>query len=1054
MRHKSRYRVLACLVAGTLLGTAVQATAASAAAAPQLGGSLTLITGDRLRVLTGPRGELVIHVLPTPGREHVGFLREGTTLVPSDAQPLVDTGRLDPRLFDLSTLPRDRPAPVIVTDTGPIARTPLPGTGLRALPSVDGAALTPEPGFWNWFTASGASVWLDGVSKPALDVSVPQIGAPTAWENGYTGRGVTVGVLDTGIDGAHPDLVGKVVETNDFTGTGTADLVGHGTHVAGIIAGTGAASSGRYRGVAPDADLISGKVCTAIGCQDSAVIAGLEWIAPKVRVANLSLGGGYSDGTDPVSRAVNTLTARYGTLFVASAGNDRSLGNPDPLASVTTPAAADSALAVGSVTKEDTTSPFSPRQPRKRDYAVKPDIAAPGSDIVSARVPGTPAGDTAPVDEHYAALSGTSFAAPHVSGAAALLAQRRPGWTADRLKSVLVSSAEPTAEVFEQGAGRVDAARAVEQQVSAVGGGVGYGFVPWPRAGRLSKVVTYRNDGDAAADLVLSSDNPMFVPAVDRVSVPAHGTVEVTVYADTAGKAPERQSGRLTARGDGVVVRTGLTAVLEAESYNVTVTLKGRTGATASTVTKAVNVDTGAAVGVRLVNGTGLARVPKGRYDFQAIEVAASGEVSLVARPGVAVDRDSAVALDASGGRLVSTSVDGARATQVSGELSLVSGQASGERTSALAWFSQSGQKVYLVPTQGEVTDHTFLLAHRAILEAPGSVYHLVFVSKGNIPDGRFTVRPRDLARVDARYYAQGAASKSLRADYALLDAPGVNTGALQVRDTPIPGRRTEYFTTGPTWQHVVAVFPEDTSDSESTVAYRSYRPGQYTTHWNRAPLSPSLGAPEIGFGVARVGDQLSVAVSPLSSGDPDQSTVLPVAATGTTDLSRDGVSLGHSDLPGFGSFTIPDAPGQYTLRTTVDRVVPWSVLGTHADITWTFHEAGAGTTTPPPLLAVRTSAEVDDQGTARPGTYLPLRLTTQRQAGAPTPRITTLRTDYSTNDGRTWRPAPTLHIPTGDGLALLTNPNSPAFVSLRITARDTEGNTVTQTILRAYQVR
>ncbi|RLK58109.1 S8 family serine peptidase [Actinokineospora cianjurensis] len=1049
MRHQSRYRVLACLVVGTLLGSAVQSTHASATAAPPPGESLTLVTGDRLRVVPGPRGEFVVQVLPTPGRDHVGFLRDGNSLVPSDAQPLVDAGRLDPRLFDLATLPRDRPAPVIVTDA--LTRSPLPGKDVRALPSVDGAALTPEPGFWGWFTASGASVWLDGVSKPALDVSVPQIGAPTAWENGYTGRGVTVGVLDTGIDGTHPDLAGKVVESRDFTGTGPADQIGHGTHVAGIIAGTGAASGGRFRGVAPDADLVSGKVCTAIGCQDSAVIAGLEWIAPKVRVANLSLGGGYSDGTDPLSRAVDSLTARYGTLFVASAGNDRSLGNPDPLASVTTPAAADSAIAVGSVTTEDTTSPFSPRQPRKRDYAVKPDIAAPGSDIVSARVVGTPAGDRAPVDEHYAALSGTSFAAPHVSGAAALLAQRRPDWSADRLKSVLVSSAKPTADVFEQGAGRVDAARAVEQRVSAVGGGVGYGFVPWPRTGRLSKTVTYRNDGDAAVSVVLSSDNPVFVPAVGQVVVPARGSVDVTVYADTAGRAPGRQSGRLTGRADGVVVQTGLTAVLEAESYNVAVTLKGRTGATASTVAKAVNVDSGAAVGVRLVNGAGVARLPKGRYDFQAVEVAASGEVSLVARPGVAVDRDASVGLDATGGRLVSTTVDGTRATQVSGEVSLVSGQASGERTSALVWFFPAGQKVYLVPTRGKVTDHTFLLAHRATLEAPDSVYHLAFVSRGGIPDSRYSVRPRDLARVDARYYAQGAPGKSLRADYALLDAPGVNTGALQVRETVLPGRRAEYFTTGVTWQHVIAVFPADTSDSESTVSYRGYRAGQYATHWNRGPLSPSLGAPEIGFGVSRVGDELSVAVAPLSSGDPDQSTILPLAATGTTDLSRDGVSLGHSDLPGIGTFPIPSTPGRYTLRTVVDRVVPWSVLGTHADITWTFHEDG---TTPPPLLAVRTTADLDDQDTARPGTLLPLRLHTQRQAGVPASSITTLRLEYSTTDGRTWHPTPTLHIPTGDGLALVKNPTTPGFISLHITATDTNGNTVDQTVLRAYQVR
>ncbi|WP_307860206.1 S8 family serine peptidase [Actinokineospora baliensis] len=862
---------------------------------------------------------------------------------------------------------------------------------------------------------------------------------------------MTVGVLDTGIDGSHPDLAGKVLEASDFTGTGPADQVGHGTHVSGIIAGTGAASSGRYRGVAPDAKLVSGKVCTAIGCSDSAVIAGLEWIAPKVRVANLSFGGAYTDGTDPVSRAVNSLSAQHGTLFVAAAGNDRALDNPDPLASVTSPAAADAALAVGSVTKDDTTSPFSPRQPRKRDYAVKPDIAAPGSDIVSARVVGTPAGDWAPVDEHYAALSGTSMAAPHVAGTAALLVQKQPGWAADRLKSALVSSAKPTADAFEQGAGRVDAARAVAQQVNVVGGGIGYGFVPWG-SGRLSKTVTYRNDGDAAVTLALSTDNPVFTAGAQQVVVPAHGTAAVTVHADPAG-ATGRQSGRLTGTAGGVVVRTALTAVLEAESYTVAVTLKGRTGTSASVVAKAVNVDSGAAVGVRVVNGAGVARLPKGRYDFQAVEVANSGDVTLLARTGIGVDRESSVALDATGGRLVSTTVDGTQTTLVSGELSLVSGSPTGERTSALVWFYRPGQKVYVVPTQGKVTDHTFLLSYRTILDAPGSSYNLAFLEQGKIPDGRFTARPRDLARVDARYYAQSAPAKSLRADYALLDAPGTNTGALQVRELAVPSARTEYYTAGPTWQHVFAVFPEDTSDSESSVSYKIYQPGRSASHWNRAPLSPSLGAPEVGFGISRLGGRLLVVTAPLSGGDPDQSTVLAAAATGDTVLTRDGAVLGTSGQPGVGLFPIPDTPGRYTLRTTVDRAVPWSTLGTHADITWTFQEAGAGSATPPPVLVVRTAAEVDDQGAARRGTFLPIRLSTQRPPGAPTSRLTTLHTDYSTDDGRTWRQAPTLHIGTGEGLALVKNPSTTGFVSLRITARDANGNSVEQTVIRAYRV-
>src|SRR5690606_6937538 len=105
--------------------------------------------------------------------------------------------------------------------------------------------------------AGVAKVWLDEQVEAALDQSVPMVGAPAAWDAGYDGTGLTVAVLDTGIDADHPDLAGKVVAARNFAeGSTTADdLHGHGTHVAGIVAGTGAASGGTYRGVAPGVEL-------------------------------------------------------------------------------------------------------------------------------------------------------------------------------------------------------------------------------------------------------------------------------------------------------------------------------------------------------------------------------------------------------------------------------------------------------------------------------------------------------------------------------------------------------------------------------------------------------------------------------------------------------------------------------------------------------------------------------------------------------------------------------------------------------------------------------
>ncbi|MFD0539314.1 S8 family serine peptidase [Actinomadura luteofluorescens] len=128
-----------------------------------------------------------------------------------------------------------------------------------------------------------------------------QVGAPQAWSAGYTGEGAKVAVLDTGVDAGHPDLQGRIAETRNFSESAdAADRVGHGTHVASTVAGTGAASRGERRGVAPRADLLIGKVLDDEGSgTDSSVIAGMEWAAPRADVVNMSLGGAPTDGTDP-----------------------------------------------------------------------------------------------------------------------------------------------------------------------------------------------------------------------------------------------------------------------------------------------------------------------------------------------------------------------------------------------------------------------------------------------------------------------------------------------------------------------------------------------------------------------------------------------------------------------------------------------------------------------------------------------------------------------------------------------------------------------------------
>jgi hypothetical protein len=561
----------------------------------------------------------------------------------------------------------------------------------------------------------------------------------------------------------------------------------------------------------------------------------------------------------------------------------------------------------------------------------------------------------------------------------------------------------------------------------------------------------------------------LFTPAASKVTVPARGTAEIAVTVDTGAAGAGQFGGRLTAAAAGVSVQTALAAFLEPESYDLTVRLVSRTGHFDTGLAQSVNVETGQAYGIRPFNaaGTAVVRLPRARYDVNAFDVSTDpanqsqpSAVTLMSRPGLRLDRDTTVTLDATAGQPVRAVVDRSDAKLQFGELGLASANPAGDRTTALSWFAHPNQQIYAVPTRGPVTDHPYAFFFRASLAAvplagdPAFVYQLAFLEPGRIPVPTFPAHNRDLATVDARYHNQNAAGEALRGDYPRLSAPGANIGIFELNHHTLPSRRIEYYTADAdvTWQHILAVIATDLSDAEIHFSIRSYRPGTYESAWNRAPLGPAFGDPADGWGVARAGDQLAVAVPLLSGNDPDQYTSPPAAMTGTTELSRDGVVLGTSPAPGFGAFAIPDSPGTYTLRCTATRVVSWSVIGTGAEVVWTFHEPGAAAPPAPlPLFVVRARGDVDDQDRAPAGRPYRLFLMAQGQPGAAPVRLADLRVEASTDDGATWRAVPTVHI-GGIGLATVRNPAAGGYVSLRISARDAQGNAVRQTVVRAYQ--
>ncbi|MBB0233101.1 S8 family serine peptidase, partial [Streptomyces calidiresistens] len=180
-----------------------------------------------------------------------------------------------------------------------------------------------------------------------LNSGPARIGAPAARELGLDGEGVTVAILDTGIDATHPDLADRVVAQVNFTDApDIGDVVGHGTHVGSTVAGTGAASDGLYTGVAPGADLLDVKVLNDDGYGfDSEIIAGMEWaVEQNADIVNMSLGGFVTDRLPPIEEALERLSAQSDTLFVVAAGNEGPF-----TASLSAPGTAEAALTVGAL---------------------------------------------------------------------------------------------------------------------------------------------------------------------------------------------------------------------------------------------------------------------------------------------------------------------------------------------------------------------------------------------------------------------------------------------------------------------------------------------------------------------------------------------------------------------------------------------------------------------------------------------------------------------------------------------------------------------------------
>jgi serine protease AprX len=354
-----------------------------------------------------------------------------------------------------------------------------------------------------------------------LDYSGNGVNAPVAWNSGWDGTGIGVAVIDSGIY-SHPDLLSartgqsRVVYRQSFIGGVQNDDFGHGTHVAGIIAGTGSVSnvpgsSHVLRGIAPNANLLDLRVLDQNGSSnDSAVIAAIQTAVQlkyryNVRVINLSLGRPiYESCTlDPLCQAAEAAWSD-GVVVVAAAGN---LGR-NGYATILSPGNSPHAITVGAMKTEETyprsddlIASYSSKGPTYIDLTVKPDIVAPGNLVVSLLAPGSTLANAFPENivgpsyysatatgpAQYLQLSGTSMATPVVSGTVALMLQKDPTLTPDTIKARLMKTAgkafpvsstatDPTTgqtylsyyDLFTIGAGYLDVAAALADYEEAL----------------------------------------------------------------------------------------------------------------------------------------------------------------------------------------------------------------------------------------------------------------------------------------------------------------------------------------------------------------------------------------------------------------------------------------------------------------------------------------------------------------------------------------------------------------------------------------------------------
>ncbi|MEV7850809.1 S8 family serine peptidase [Streptomyces sp. NPDC088183] len=1075
--------------------------------------AVTLITGDKVLVTTDTSGRSSAAVLPREdgAQPIVQTFQMGKDLYvyPEDASRAIAEGKVDEQLFNVTGLIRQGyddthtdALPLIATYrngvnvAGSAPAAPRGAERGLSLPAVDGVALKADKDtaatFWQDVTHTRSrsastlkKLWLDGKVKATLDRSTKQVHAPEAWAEGYDGRGTKVAVLDTGVDAEHPDLVSRVAASKNFTDSdSTADRQGHGTHTASTVGGSGAASDGRKKGVAPGTDLLIGKVLNDSGSGASSwIIAGMQWaVDQQADVVSMSLGNpAIGDCTDPLAEAAKQLSQSTHTLFVVAAGNAGS-----GTETVSSPGCAPGVLTVGAVDRDDTTAWFSSRGPVAVTHTLKPEIAAPGVDISAANAGGR--GVYA-----YQTMSGTSMATPHVAGAAAIVRQAHPDWTAQQIKAALVSSARTGGKVAgadQTGAGVLDVSAAVHQQVLSAPAVQG-GSYNWPQdtSDRTTVQVPFTNTSSGVLSLSLKVggvhgndgsdiDSGVIKLEQGKVTVPAGATVQVPVRIDPTARLKAAQygavTGRIMATGSKAHVSVPVTLYVQPETVTLRVKVIDRNGepATGASSLDLVSLDTDK--GERRSNQGAtdqMYSVRPGDYALAGFVATydadnAAESIGYLGRPQLRITRDTTVVLDARKAHRLSVRTD--RPSTVSH--TTFSYARTWDDTWQLSGSLMAGSAVqkFYASVDGRARNGSF--EFRPTWRATGSrggsvhVYNLSFPTQGPLQSDR-VYRPRDseLAQVTEKWNALGK-----EADYTdgLFIRPSWNrntTVTVSLFDpVHVPGTRTAYYTTGDdAWMHgAMTSFPFAAFMSDQD---RIYRAGdRRTEEWYRGLLRPAAPRDSAGkqvLAAERQGDLIGFqsALWLDASGD-HWSGGASFGDLGNLLLKRNGEEIARSAYP-YDVFKVPAEDSAYELTQNLSKIDTsdrnW-LRSTEVTTTWSFRSRlepdvySRGL----PILFPAYDLPVDGTNTLPARSGIKVGLSAEGHAGYTPGVITAASLSYSYDGGTTWTQAQT-EQQHGEWTAVLDHTGAAGKqVMLKATLTDSNGNAVTQNITRAYDIR